>query len=137
MRVTEIIDGGIEIPGVHWVICGGESGPGARPMHPDWERALRDDCLVAGVGFHFKQWGDWVSYDQIGANGWEFTREKDGKQYGVISRGDPGSEEPLFGEREFETRYPWDDRTMPCMVRVGKRAAGRLLDGCEWNGLPS
>jgi protein gp37 len=44
--------------GVDWVICGGESGPGARPMHQDWARSLRDQCLAAGVPFHFKQWGE-------------------------------------------------------------------------------
>jgi protein gp37 len=57
VRLTEFVDGGIEMPGIHRIICGGESGPGARPMHPDWARHLRDDCLVAGVAFHFKQWG--------------------------------------------------------------------------------
>lgn len=41
----------------HWVICGGESGPKARPMNPDWARALRDQCSAAGVPFFFKQWG--------------------------------------------------------------------------------
>ena len=44
-------------PGVDWVIVGGESGKGARPMHPDWARALRDQCHAAGVAFFFKQWG--------------------------------------------------------------------------------
>ena len=47
-----------------WVIVGGESGPGARPMHPDWARTLRDQCVGAGVPFHFKQWGEWVPEDQ-------------------------------------------------------------------------
>lgn len=42
-----------------WVIIGGESGPGARPMHPDWARSLRDQCQAAGVPFFFKQWGEW------------------------------------------------------------------------------
>ena len=42
-----------------WIICGGESGPNARPMHPDWARSLRDQCAAAGVPFHFKQWGEW------------------------------------------------------------------------------
>lgn len=46
--------------GLHWVIAGGESGPGARPMSPDWARSLRDQCARAGVPFLFKQWGDWV-----------------------------------------------------------------------------
>lgn len=45
---------------VHWVICGGESGHGARPMHPDWARSLRDQCAAAGVPFLFKQWGEWA-----------------------------------------------------------------------------
>lgn len=43
-----------------WVICGGESGKGARPMHPDWARTLRDKCAAAGVPFFFKQWGEWL-----------------------------------------------------------------------------
>ena len=42
-----------------WVICGGETGPGARPMHPDWARSLRDQCVSAGVPFFFKQQGEW------------------------------------------------------------------------------
>lgn len=48
-----------DTPGIDWVIVGGESGPGARPMQPDWARSLRDQCGAAGVPFHFKQWGDW------------------------------------------------------------------------------
>jgi protein gp37 len=44
---------------VHWVIVGGESGPNARPMHPDWARSIRDQCQATGVAFHFKQWGEW------------------------------------------------------------------------------
>lgn len=48
---------GIPLEGIHWVIAGGESGPQARPMSPDWVRRLRDTCLAAGVCFYFKQWG--------------------------------------------------------------------------------
>lgn len=47
------------LSGIDWVICGGESGPGARPMHPDWARSLRDQCAAVGVPFLFKQWGEW------------------------------------------------------------------------------
>lgn len=47
-------------PKINWVICGGESGPNARPMHPDWARSLRVQCKAAGVPFFFKQWGEWV-----------------------------------------------------------------------------
>lgn len=53
--------------GIGWVICGGESGPGARPMHPDWARSLRDQCATASVPFFFKQWGEWAPrYDAVG-----------------------------------------------------------------------
>ena len=45
------------LQGIQWVICGGESGPGARPMHPDWARSLRDQCAAAGVAFFMKQMG--------------------------------------------------------------------------------
>jgi protein gp37 len=47
-------------PTIDWVIAGGESGPGARPMHPDWARSLRDQCFAAGVPYFFKQWGEWA-----------------------------------------------------------------------------
>jgi protein gp37 len=46
--------------GLDWVIVGGESGPGSRPMHPDWARLLRDQCATADVPFFFKQWGEWA-----------------------------------------------------------------------------
>lgn len=46
--------------GVRWVVAGGESGPGARPMHPDWPRSLRDECTAVGTAFFFKQWGAWA-----------------------------------------------------------------------------
>ena len=51
-----------------WIIVGGESGPGARPMHPDWARSLRDQCGAAGVPFFFKQWGEWLPAMQDGGN---------------------------------------------------------------------
>jgi protein gp37 len=62
--------GGFEVgsryyPRLDWVIVGGESGTHARPMHPDWPRGVRDQCLAAGVAFFFKQWGEWEA-DQIG-----------------------------------------------------------------------
>jgi protein gp37 len=47
----------LELRGIHWVIVGGESGPGARPMNPVWVRSIRDQCLAKGVRFFFKQWG--------------------------------------------------------------------------------
>lgn len=58
--------GPLDIDGhhLHWVISGGESGPNARPSHPDWHRSLRDQCAAAGVPYFFKQWGEWAPYDR-------------------------------------------------------------------------
>jgi protein gp37 len=65
-------------PHLDWVIAGGESGPGARPMHPEWARALRDQCDEAGVPFFFKQWGEYlpVTADSIGPHVVEFDDQK-------------------------------------------------------------
>lgn len=89
---------------IKWVIVGGESGPGARPMHPDWARGLRDECVNAGISFHFKQWGEWTpGGDQVSAN------------CALID--DNGARHTF-------------------MRKVGKKCAGRLLDGREWNEAP-
>lgn len=52
---------------VDWIICGGESGPGARPMHPEWARKTRDFCIASRIPFFFKQWGEWLPGLQDGA----------------------------------------------------------------------
>jgi protein gp37 len=102
---------------LHWVICGGESGAGARPMHPDWARSLRDQCQAAGANFFFKQWGEFG----------------------------PWPDDQPFNERTqaFQwQRTVWDsssDHWTTCYephYRVGKHAAGRLLDGVEWSEFP-
>lgn len=59
-------------PALDWVVAGGESGPGARPMHPDWARSLRDQCAAAGVPFLFKQWGEYVSVSEVEGPGEHF-----------------------------------------------------------------
>src|SRR5262249_39914706 len=59
MRPTDPMPDWQWITGVDWVICGGESGNKAVPMHPDWARRMRDDCGANGVPFFFKQWGNW------------------------------------------------------------------------------
>ena len=47
----------MDLDAIDWVIVGGESGPGARPMKRAWVRSIRDQCIAEGVAFHFKQWG--------------------------------------------------------------------------------
>lgn len=107
-------------PRVEWVIVGGESGPKARPMHPDWARSLRDQCADAGIPFFFKQWGEWFPRDQ-----WEDNPR-------LVLPDD--CDAFIDGER---TRVLFDDLRRPCpMHRVGKKAAGRLLDGREYNEFP-
>jgi protein gp37 len=104
------------------VIVGGESGSDARPMHPAWVRSLRDQCAGAGTAFFFKQWGEWTCDDLIDAP----SREE-----GWLS-----PDGTLLREME----HVMDSRcAKPCrpVWRVGKKAAGRLLDGVEHNGMPS
>lgn len=106
-------------PGIDWVICGGESGPGARPMHPDWARSLRDQCQNAGVPFFFKQWGEY-EYMPPGR-----CREGD-----TVVWSD-GSFQKLKGGE-----MPSDRSAFTCR-RVGKRNSGRLLDGFEHSAFPA
>ncbi|MGU3666126.1 phage Gp37/Gp68 family protein [Methylobacterium sp. A49B] len=99
---------------IDWVIVGGESGPGARPMHPDWARQIRDACATAGVAFHFKQHGAWAALEDDGG----LWPEDAG---GCIRLRPDGSRGP--------NGWP--------MQLVGKKYAGRLLDGVEHNGFPA
>jgi protein gp37 len=86
------------------IILGGETGPGARPMHPDWVRSVRDQCAMAGVPFFFKGWGEYCQVDQLSEDAWAGY--------------------DIAGARCDE------------MVRCGRKAAGRRLDGREHNDLP-
>ncbi len=103
--------------GIHWVIAGGESGPGARPMHPLWVRGLRNQCQAASVPFLFKQWGDWLPYGEC-APGVDDPRDKEG----VLHNYSFGATAPVV---------PWYSR------KIGKARAGRILDGREWNEFPT
>lgn len=106
---------------VNWVIVGGESGANARPMNPEWARALRDQCKEAGVAFLFKQWGEWLEWSQeFGYDGPECAATRAGYQ---------------------PTRYYFQDknnkvRGLP-VLRVGKKLAGRLLDGVLHDEYPA
>lgn len=106
---AERSDGGWDAK-IDWVIVGGESGSGARPMHPEWARSLRDQCAAAGVPFFFKQWGEWLP----------------------ISFRDLASEE-IESEELAGKIGGFSDRPMH---RVGKKAAGRMLDGKEHKEIP-
>lgn len=110
-------------PALHWVIVGGESGPGARPMHPDWARSLRDQCQTAGVPFLFKQWGEWTP----GENVQRTTGTVDGAWW-VDGRWMPS--------RENLARDDGHHDEEPDLYRVGKKAAGRHLDGRTWDEAP-
>lgn len=130
-----------------WVIVGGESGRGARPMHPDWARSLRDQCAAASVPFLFKQWGSWAPISELGesddlyhpaperhpeasrrcrvanlvmhASGSTFDRVPGGAYHGCTTAG----------------AFAAGAKAM-LMFEVGKARAGRLLDGREHNGFP-
>lgn len=103
-----LIGGPARYPRIGWVITGGESGPKARPSHPDWFRSIRDQCATAGVPFMFKQWGRWAARHVIG---------DDQLRAGWLMCDSSG--------RKID------------MMPVGKRAAGCLLDGVEHNGCPA
>lgn len=120
-----------EHPALHWIICGGESGAGARPMHPDWAWSLRDQCQAAGVSFFFKQWGEYEPYEEDAQPPFwndQHGRSFDGHGLNIV---DPESGEMGKGWHEESLYSPYAFR------RVGKHAAGRLLDGREWNELPT
>ena len=125
---------------LHWVIVGGESGHGARPMHPDWVRRLRDRCWQADVPFFFKQFGAWGElprdWPERLASGPEWRRHgtvvaHDGCHFPAGAGDDP----------EYQRWCREHDHTRPnrlhAMYRVGKKAAGRELDGRTWDEMPA
>jgi protein gp37 len=110
---------------VDWVIVGGESGTGARPMHPQWARSLRDQCVDAGVPFFFKQWGEYVPL--IG--------EHKGGRWDGAPFSETGPDTPSVPERK--NGYDgWEFPDGQVSMRVGKKYAGRLLDGRTWDEFP-
>ena len=125
--------GEIDLTGIDWVICGGESGQvnSIRPMHPAWVRSIRDACISAGVPFLFKQWGSWALS-------------------GARCTGRDGDLAPQPGEIEWWRTVTSSDRSqvgkkspyilldgdVTTLERVGKKAAGREIDGRTWDGYP-
>ena len=96
---------------VDWVICGGESGRYARPMHPDWARALRDQCAAAEVPFFFKQHGRWLHETQDPNCIWDWDHAE---SVGKLHTFEDGS----------------------TSIELTKKAAGRTLDGVVHDGRP-
>ncbi|MEU6016917.1 phage Gp37/Gp68 family protein [Streptomyces sp. NPDC047515] len=120
----------VDGPTIGWVVAGGESGPKARPAHPDWFHTLRDQCQAADVPYLFKQWGDWTDRAAL--------------------TGDQRATAPVWDEKRVTYVHPADGRTQDhgawgvnghtegwaTVQRVGKKAAGRDLDGRTWDQYP-
>ncbi len=108
------------------MIVGGESGNGARPMHPDWARSLRDHCRAAWVPFFFKQWGEWVKY---------IDRDKEDSDWRENYAGMAASKS--FRVLNLEGGIGFHGERVHVMQRIGKKAAGRELDGQTWDQMPA
>ncbi|TIN05576.1 phage Gp37/Gp68 family protein [Mesorhizobium sp.] len=114
---------------IGWMIAGGESGPGARPMHPAWARQIRDDFVSAGVPFFFKQWGAW---------GRAAPRPSGTPGTFAIANAPPYSEfwQSMVTPVDFYPRQFDLFGGAIVLEQLGKKAAGRLLDGVEHNAMP-
>lgn len=113
-----------------WLIVGGESGTNARPLHPDWVRSIRDQCVDANVPFFFKQWGQWLPFGQSGLPEWH-----------SISPDWPSEIRAEMKQTRWADGKPFqfiDDKEDPSelVIKVGKKKAGCLLDGREWKQFP-
>jgi protein gp37 len=102
-----------------WIICGGESGPGARPPYIGWFRQARNQCVAADVPFFFKQHGEWGPHDKPAVRG-----TNNGAGLYVLPDGSLGNQGDY-----------WDGRAAG-VNKVGKKKAGALLDGREWKQFP-
>lgn len=142
--------GSVDLTGIHWVIAGGESGAKARPMHPDWVWSLRDQCKAAGVPFFFKQWGEWKPICEMagGEHDALYVPRKKAR------KGEEWRQDDLnaaYGKRcmvelcclgfkgETDQRHAFrvvDGHSGMTFFRVGKKAAGHLLDGVEHHAFP-
>jgi protein gp37 len=101
------------LDGIDALLCGGETGPHARPMHPDWVGSVRDQCAAAGVPFFFKGWGEWSPWGQT-----------------------PGLSDRSLQTKPYELVKRFYDAVGYGTYKVGRSKSGRLLDGHEHNELP-
>ncbi len=113
-----------DLTGIDWIIVGGESGPKARPMHPDWARGIRDQCAAVGTAFFFKQWGEWKDGSDFAPDYKVMTTD------GRIIDPDVDSLRDADRHESITRKHP------TAMRKVGKKRAGRLLDGVEHNAMP-
>lgn len=130
----------LNLEGIDWVIVGGESGPTARPMHPDWVRSIRDQCEVAGVPFFFKQWGAygtrfkrmtdnvpvfkmWKDYHHFAYKDWAGAGDVCIDLDGKICR---------IGKDFQSAKYP-----VAIMHRMSKKESGNYLDGVQHLEMPA
>lgn len=125
-------------PRLSWIVVGGESGPDARPMHPDWARKVRDDCAAAGIAFFFKQWGEWAEwapppYDEPEAEQVQVDSEEAEAAWASAIA-------PCLlthdGRRFDHPDALPDDTPARLLQRIGKKAAGRILDGSTYSHFP-
>lgn len=130
-----------EIAALDWIVVGGESGANARPMQPDWPRQLRDQCARANVPFFFKQWGGWLPGQNDAYPNWDgrsVAHHQDGS-WGPKESPSPVSRNYVMWEADgtahFGERTRWFE-VHRWATRVGKKRAGRLLDGVEHSAFP-
>ncbi len=118
---------GRELSGfLDWAIIGGESGPCARPMHPDWARSLKVQCEVSAVKFFFKQWGSW--YPAIDRD----CDDPDWRRDYACTNHYPGR----FQILNLAGGHGFHGERVHLMQRYSKKSCGRLLDGIEHNAMP-
>ena len=123
----------LNLDGIDWVIVGGESGPGARPMHPDWVREIRDRCVDAGVAFFFKQWGAWAPTGPISYSYW--PDEVGQLVYHRLPR--PSVFEVVDDLADADRVLAvLDENHAQGMAHVSKKLGGRELDGRTWDEMP-
>ena len=115
--------------GIDWLIAGGESGPGARPMHPGWVRSVRDQCQAANVPFFFESWGDWMPGEVTGPDVSDFRNcyRSCGDGEIVVFSNEPE-------RHSFDNLDPYSGDV--CAWRVGKKQSGCQIDGRMWEEFP-
>jgi protein gp37 len=124
--------------GIHWVIGGGESGPGSRPMHPDWARQLRDQCERTGTAFFFKQWGEYLPTETVPSGLRVALRpalpHMTGERAFILWSGNKSDYTRVTGDAELNELMKSPGNVLG--VKVGKKNAGHVLDGKEYRNFP-